>query len=281
LRPTARTPPRQIRRCRRRFRTTAPNEPERLPSGRPEPCGPGRLHRACSYTRTASPRTLSLAASLAHLVKGWGVASNYPALIRLASRRPEPGSKKMRLPTSATDLTKRAPCGSIDSQERFPRSLAALRCGAIQVELRLTANLQLRLCHNLLCGGWGFWPQIPPEHGASRSWRGCDRQPLRQTLPATVLSTANRACNVASDTLCRDPRRTSMASRPTSAATNRQARLHRLLVKGDGLIGPGCLPSTSAPSARFTRRSRGSIRGFNGNPTPFRLLVQPAAHTRR
>jgi hypothetical protein len=103
LRPTARTPPRQVRRCRRRFRTTAPNEPERLPSDRPEPCGPGRLHRACSYTRTASPRTLSLAASLAHLVKGWGVASNYPALIRLASRRAEPGSKKMRLPTSATD----------------------------------------------------------------------------------------------------------------------------------------------------------------------------------
>ena len=38
------------------------------------------------------------------IVKGWEVASGYPALIRLASRRPEPGSKKMRLPTSATDL---------------------------------------------------------------------------------------------------------------------------------------------------------------------------------
>ena len=63
-----------------------------------------------------------------------------------------------------------------------------------------------------------------------------------------------------------------MAFRPTSAATNRQARLHRRLVKGDSLIGPGCLPSTSAPSARFTRCSRSTIRGLDRSPTPFRLF---------
>lgn len=130
LQPTARTPPRQARRYRRRFRTTVPNEPERLPSDRPEPCGPGGLHHACFYTRTASPRTLSLAASLAHLVKGWVVASSYPALIRLASRRAEPGSKKMRLPTSATDLRHEHPADPSIPGCAFSRSLAALRYGA-------------------------------------------------------------------------------------------------------------------------------------------------------
>src|SRR5690242_16918214 len=67
--------------------------------------------------------------------------------------------------------TTRAPCGSIDSRTRFPRSLAALRYGENQVELRLTATLQLRLCRNLLRGGKGILAPDPPEHGASRSWR--------------------------------------------------------------------------------------------------------------
>jgi len=31
------------------------------------------------FTHTTTPRTLSLAASLGHLVKGWLVASSYPA----------------------------------------------------------------------------------------------------------------------------------------------------------------------------------------------------------
>jgi hypothetical protein len=211
---------------------------------------------------------------------------------RLATRRT--GLEKDASTDFCNRPTTRAPCGSIDSRTRFPPSLAAPRSAQARprrepradaipgrVELRLTATLQLRLCHNLSAVVRGFWPQIPPEHGASRSWRSCDRQPLRQTLPVTVFSTVNRACDVASDTLCRDPPRTAAASRPTSAATSHQTRLHHRLVKGDSLIGPGCLPSTNAPSARFTHRLRSTIRGFNGNPTPFHLRVRSVTRTRR
>ena len=40
------------------------------------------------FTHTTSPRTLSLAASLGHLVKGWLVASNYPVSARLTRVAP-------------------------------------------------------------------------------------------------------------------------------------------------------------------------------------------------
>jgi len=123
-----------------------PDGPERLPSDRPGPCGPSRLHHVRFYTRAASPRTLSLAASLAHLVKGWGVASSYPSLARLASRRAERGDGKMRLPTSATDLRHEHPADP-SIPRRFPWSLTAFR--VTRVELRLTATLQLQPCRNL------------------------------------------------------------------------------------------------------------------------------------
>jgi len=58
------------------------------------------------FTHTTSPRTLSLAASLGHLVKGWLVASNYPVPARLAPGCPAARrSRRERCvsPTSATD----------------------------------------------------------------------------------------------------------------------------------------------------------------------------------
>jgi hypothetical protein len=75
---TSRPPLRRIRRDRRRFRTTDNRESVRLPSDRPGPCGPGGLGRACCSRARASPRTLSLAAIPACLVKGGRVASSYP-----------------------------------------------------------------------------------------------------------------------------------------------------------------------------------------------------------
>jgi len=78
----------RLRRRRRRFRTTASAESGRLPSDRPPPCGGSRLGRARSYTRAASPRTLSLAAIRPSPVKGAaGRLKLSPfALARLAAR---------------------------------------------------------------------------------------------------------------------------------------------------------------------------------------------------
>jgi len=57
-------PPRQICRCRRRFRTTATSKTSAPSVGSSRTLRPGRALPRLLFTRTASPRTLSLAASL-------------------------------------------------------------------------------------------------------------------------------------------------------------------------------------------------------------------------
>jgi hypothetical protein len=118
------------------LRRREPNEPERLPSDRPgsrDPSRPGRVR--CSLTRLR-PRTLSLAASLGHLVKGWLVASSYPsprASPRVAPDRC-PRSRKMRLTDFCNRPTTRAPCRLPDSRVRdLPAPPGAL-AGAVSDE---------------------------------------------------------------------------------------------------------------------------------------------------
>jgi hypothetical protein len=117
---TGRLPPCQARRCRRRFRTVA-TERTRTPSiGSTRALRPERARPRLLFTRVASPRTLSLAASPFCLVKGRQVASSYPALPRAAvplpARRPRYTARKMRLTDFCNRLPKRAPCGSLDSR---------------------------------------------------------------------------------------------------------------------------------------------------------------------
>jgi hypothetical protein len=117
----------QIRRIRRRFRAT---DTERISASSIGP-NPNLAIRAGSprslFTHTTSPRTLSLAASRGHLVKGWLAASSYrppPARVspRVAPPRPvhQTVGRKMRLSDFCNRTTTRAPHELPDSQARSP-----------------------------------------------------------------------------------------------------------------------------------------------------------------
>jgi hypothetical protein len=95
--------------------------------------------------------------------------------------------------------------------------------------------------------------------------------PSERRLPAAVFSTACRARDVASDTLCRAP---PLRDR-SLAAPESQARFHRPLVKGDAVHTPGRLPSTSAPSTPLAQ-------GITRSPPPFSRLCRrdPASGAR-
>jgi len=85
-----------------------PDEPERLPSARLEPCGPSGLSRACCSRAQPRPAPCRLLRAWVCLVKGRLVASSYPALPRTALPLP---ARQRRVttrercvsPTSATD----------------------------------------------------------------------------------------------------------------------------------------------------------------------------------
>jgi len=187
----------------------------------------GEIAFVLTHTQV-SPRTLSLAASPPRLVKGWVVASSYPASSRFASRRPERTAGKMRLPDFCNRPTSRAPFGPFDSRARLLRASRPAPCDAVRatlrsapfavgrshqrttrVEPRLTASLQLQRSHDRPgCRIRGFDARTPTWKGAQCGPGGCcDRQPLRRRLPAAVFSTASRARDMASDALCRAPSR--------------------------------------------------------------------------
>jgi len=110
-----------------------PYEPERLPSDRPEPCGPSGLSGArCSLAspRPAPGRSLR---AWACLVKGRLVASSYLAPERRLTACAR-ATRKMRLTDLCNRLPSRAPCGLFGSWSRRPsgprstsRSLVAPR----------------------------------------------------------------------------------------------------------------------------------------------------------
>lgn len=124
-------------------------------------------------------------------------------------RRP---TRKMRLTNFCNRLPKRAPHGLPDSRVRATRSLAALvlrrpvfgpwPSADPQVELRLTATLQLQRGYNLP-GRIGAKPRSRPGWDPARSWRSLDRGSSALSHPAAAFSTASRARSVASGALCR------------------------------------------------------------------------------
>jgi hypothetical protein len=236
------------------------------------------------YTRTALSHTRSPATIHIHPVKDGVVASGYLALpwIGLATGPGESNEKdashRLLQPTYDTSTLRNGRFSSAP-----PSSLAALRSALARrrpkppavprVERRLTATLQLRRCHDL--------PARPTTAGARggagekghRSFLAgaAIDGPSERCLPAAVFSTARRARDVASDTLCRAP----PPRGRNLAAPECQTRFDRPLVKGDDLHGSGCLPSTSAPSTPLSR-------GFTRSPPPFSRLCrrEPASGAR-
>ena len=164
----------------------------------------------CSRAST-SPRTLSLAASLARLVKGWEVDSSYPA--PRGSSRVAPHfttlTRKMRLSDFCNRLPTRAPCTLPDSQSRAlrPRNLGAFRRlpsrglpdHESRVELRLTAILQLPLPCNLSGSRPNLGVVVRLTQAPRRSGEPRSKALPRFASRLGALSTSTRACSSASD----------------------------------------------------------------------------------
>jgi hypothetical protein len=207
----------QARRCRRRVRTTTTGR-TRTPSIGSTCTLRSRQARPRSlFTRVASPRTRSLAASLVPPRQGRVGRFELPRAPAAASPSPARGPRSLRgrcvSPTSATDsrhehpavrsipgcaLIRAAPCGATRLRTpthpgREPRRPSSGACRSAyrmshQVELRLTANLQLRPCrnHHVSPGGHPPGAEAPDVHvcGPARSWRSPDRRLLRAAPPA-------------------------------------------------------------------------------------------------
>jgi len=188
-----------------------PDEPEHLPSARPEPCDPSRLGDARCSRATPRPAPCRSPRAWACPVKGLLVASSYPPVpLRTACAALAEARRKMRLTDFCNRLPSRAPCGLLDSRLRSsphriaacgPRALrhepsagsswaiglAAARHGspadplsgcADQVELRLTANLLLR----------------PPPQSSRDPSRGAPwGRTLRELCPNTHVSGTARS----------------------------------------------------------------------------------------
>jgi hypothetical protein len=200
----------------------------------------------CSLART-SPRTLSLASSPACPVKGRQLASSYPAALgssRVAPLLTAP-ARKMRLSDFCNRLTTRAPTVLPDSRSRSLRASqpcdhATLR-SRYQVKLRLTANLQLRPCHNPRGASWAEARSSPPSDTARYWYESLDRKLSRAVPLVRRLVSRARACRPTSDVLYRDcPARPCLSAGLALAAVG--LRLHRRLVKSS------CFVETRAPS---------------------------------
>jgi hypothetical protein len=117
--------PCQARRCRRRFRTTAIGRTRTPSVGSTRTLQPERARHRERFTRVASPRTLSLAASLGlprqrptGRLELPRAITCHPAVAGIATRD---ATRKMRLTDFCNRLPSRAPCGSLDSRPRSSR----------------------------------------------------------------------------------------------------------------------------------------------------------------
>jgi hypothetical protein len=104
---TSRLPLRQIRRDRRRFRTTDNHGSVRLPSGRPEPCDPGGLGRASCSRAQLRPAPCRLPRSLPAPSRAGGPLQAIPMLPTLpcgrAVRCEKDASHRLLQPTAPNE----------------------------------------------------------------------------------------------------------------------------------------------------------------------------------
>jgi len=113
-----RLPSCQVRRCRRRFRTTTTGRTRTPSVGLTRTLRPERAQSRLLFTCMASPRTLSLAASLGRPRQRPAGRLELPRAPETALRRPRYATRKMRLTDFCNRLPSRAPCGLPDSWSR-------------------------------------------------------------------------------------------------------------------------------------------------------------------
>jgi hypothetical protein len=108
-------------------------------------------------------------------------------------------------------------------------------CPRNPVKLRLTANLQLRLCHNPRGASWALARSSPPLDTARYWYESLDRRLSRAVPPVRNLVGHARACSSASDALCHDhPARPNLAVGPALAAA--RLLLRNRLVKSSRFV---------------------------------------------
>ena len=280
-----RLPPRQVRRDRRRFRTTD-NRRTRAPSiGSTRTLRPEWARPRLLFTCMASPSTLSLAAIPSNLVKGRRFASNY-LFVPGYDGGYAPKSPGLRercfSPTSATDLTSRAPYGLLDSRLcdhaalRHPNTLAHPGPKARRSrgwDLVPACVVQRRTNQP---GGASLDGEPPASASAATRYMETmytrpsavlveprSTAPLSPSLPVRAFSAANRACDEASDVLLHEKLRTwvdpirptarscPQASGQAASPSPGPARSTSAAAssKDDHLGEPGRLPSTRAPKS--------------------------------
>jgi hypothetical protein len=144
-----------------------------------------------------------------------------------------------------------------DSRSRTPRALQP--CGPVTlcprdpVELRLTANLQLRPCHNPRSASWAETRSLPLSDTTRYWYESLDRRLSRAVPPVRSLVSHARACRPISDALTTtapldpafqlDPRWPPLGSSSATASSMTAASSK-----------PGRLPSTGALSSATRSR---------------------------
>jgi hypothetical protein len=193
------------------------------------------------------PAPCRLPRTLAASSKAGGSLQAIPSPSRFASRLLVLGAGKMRLPDFCNRPTTRAPNGLPDSRARRSSDLAAFRSwptrprpmasggspGGASLDGEPPASASSPPPAEPV---WGRGPKRPPGRALRGPGGAWIESSSALRLPAAALSTASRACDVASDALCRGPLRAAPAFRPNPPGKNRQARLHRRLVKDDGFV---------------------------------------------
>jgi hypothetical protein len=234
------------------------NGPERLPSDRPGPRGPGGRNPRALITCTAfTPHPVAChepGPPRQRPVGRFRLSHRFTT----ASRPPLHGEKDASLrllqPTydTSTPRTVRFP----SARSIRARGLAAARTSdsrrpapgqwpraSPRVELRLTANLQLQRDHDRRCVRFGVGAPRRHVTRAPRDPSGASiESSFAQRLPAAAFSSACRARGAASDVLCRGAsgRGPTLRSSPTGEAA--RFRFRRRLVKD------GCFSETRTPS---------------------------------
>jgi len=220
-----------------------PDEPERLPSDRPGSRDPGRQRLRSLFTHAGvAPHPV---ARREPGPRRQTVAGRFKlSRLQLASDR-----ERTRERCILTDFCNRPAI-------RAPSGLPDSRC--TRVKLRLTANLQLQPCRNpsrrARPGYPGrAWRDLVAPRGPGGASIECSSA---RYLPAAVFSTARRACDVASDALCRGPREPTRPFGRTSSANRQAPPLPRVSSKTRRFADPRtpCLDECSLPCENGSRR---------------------------
>jgi hypothetical protein len=172
----------------------------------------------------------------------------------------------MRLSDFCNRLTTRAPTALSDSRSRAPR--VPQPCGPVTlrprdpVELRLTANLQLRPCHNPRSASWAETRSSPLSDTARYWYESLDRRLSRAVPPVRSLVSHVRACRPISDVPCHDrPARSGLSAEPALAAAG--------LLLRNRLVNDGRFVETRTPS----------LDGCSLLRSPLRLLLTQTPKT--